>query len=74
MLNMCLGPLFYQILNFFILFFEFFYSFETLILKLNFKKIYIILIYFKVKNTFKKKFTIIPKNSLNLQRFQTKPM
>jgi len=71
---MCLGPLFYQILNFFILFFEFFYSFETLILKLNFKKIYIILIYFKVKNTFKKKFTIIPKNSLNLQRFQTKPM
>ena len=69
MLNMCLGPLFYQILNFFILFFEFFYSFETLILKLNLKKNY-----FKVKNTLKKKFTIIPKNSLNLQRFQTKPL
>jgi hypothetical protein len=66
---MCLGPLFYQILNFFILFFEFFYSFETLILKLNFKKNY-----FKVKNTLKKTFTIIPKNSLNLQRFQTKPL
>jgi hypothetical protein len=69
MLNMCLGPLFYQILNFFILFFEFFYSFETLILKLNLKKNY-----FKVKNTLKKNFTIIPKNSLNLQRFQTKPL
>jgi len=66
---MCLGPLFYQILNFFILFFEFFYSFETLILKLNLKKNY-----FKVKNTLKKNFTIIPKNSLNLQRFQTKPL
>jgi hypothetical protein len=69
MLNMCLGRLFYQILNFFILFFEFFYSFETLILKLNLKKNY-----FKVKNTLKKNFTIIPKNSLNLQRFQTKPL
>jgi hypothetical protein len=64
-----LGPLFYQILNFFILFFEFFYSFETLILKLNFlKKL------FHSKKYLKKKFTIIPKNSLNLQRFQTKPL